>query len=59
MEFPFHIYDGIDRLAEETKNEHFQSVVDWIDRYAFGCNGAGGEFSYVKPLPPHIHFGVR
>jgi len=46
MEFPFHIYDGIDRLAEETKNEHFQSVVDWIDRYAFGCNGAGGEFSY-------------
>ena len=43
MEFPYHIYEGIDRLADATDNTNFQAVVDWIDRYAFGCYGAGGE----------------
>ena len=45
MEIPDHLWHGLERLAKETGNEHFQNILDWAERYGFGCVGDGGERS--------------
>ena len=45
MEIPDHMWDGLERLGEETDNAHFRNFIDWAERYGFACVGDGGERS--------------
>ena len=46
VEFPIHIYSRMWELQELTNNTYLENVLAWIDRYSFGCDGPGGEFSF-------------
>lgn len=45
IEFPYYNYARMWEVAVQTDNEYLEGVMEWLDRYSFGCDGPGGEYS--------------
>merc|ERR1711988_159265 len=42
LEIPRRDFDALKRYANRTKSPEYTALVQWLDRYGYACEGAGG-----------------